>query len=43
MKAYRKSNELGINYNLFFLGEPSKKIQNILDAIKALNSIEKIE
>lgn len=43
LTAYKKAQERGLNYLLFSLGEPLKKTQNLLEAAKNLDSIEKIE
>lgn len=43
LNAYKKASESGLNYLLFSLGEPLKKTQNLLEAAKKLDSIEKIE
>jgi len=43
IKAHKKAKELNLPYTIFSFGEPSKKIINMIEAIKSLSSIEKIE
>jgi hypothetical protein len=43
VKASKKAKEFGLNYILLSLGEPLKKTNNLIEAIKFLNNIEKIE
>lgn len=43
INAYKKAEDLGLDYKIISLGEASKKVTNILEAAKKLNSIEKIE
>jgi len=43
LNAYKKSEERKMNYMIFSLGEPPKKTQNLIDAAKKLDSIEKID
>ena len=43
IKANKKSLELNLSYIIFSLGEPSKKLNNLIEAVKNLSSIEKIE
>ncbi|MEA3414113.1 MAG: hypothetical protein U9Q99_01125 [Nanoarchaeota archaeon] len=42
LNAHKKALQEGLNYNLLSLGEPTKKTTNFIEAIKNLNSIEKI-
>ena len=41
--AYKKAEERKMNYSVFSFGELPKKTQTFIDAMKSLNSIEKIE
>lgn len=43
LNAYKKASEYNLNFIIFSLGEPTKKMQNIIEASKKLSSIEKIE
>jgi hypothetical protein len=43
LKAHKKAAEEDLNYQILSLGEPDKKTTTFIEAIKALNSIEKIE
>jgi len=43
IKAYKKANELNLNYILLSLGTPLKKFNNLITAIKRLTKIEKID
>jgi len=43
IKAHKKAKENNLPYILLSLGEPTKKLQSFIDAIKALDSREKIE
>ncbi|MFZ1970583.1 MAG: hypothetical protein WAU65_00155 [Candidatus Nanoarchaeia archaeon] len=43
INAYKKSQELKLPYKILILGEPLKKLDNLIDAIKDLKSIEKVE
>jgi len=43
IKANKKSLDLNLPYIIFSLGEPSKKLNNLIEAVKNLSSIEKIE
>src|SRR3989339_318467 len=42
-KAYKKSQELNLNFTILSKGEPTKKLINFIEAIKHLENIEKIE
>ena len=42
-EAYKKAEETGMEYSVLSMGETPKKISNIVDAVKKINSIEKIE
>ncbi len=42
-KANKKASEYGLEYVIFCLGEPLKKLSNLIDAINNLDKIEKIE
>ncbi len=42
-KAYKKSSELEIPYKIISFGEPLKRVNNLINAIKHLKDIEKIE
>jgi hypothetical protein len=42
LKAYRKSQESNLNYSIISIGEPSKKLSNIIEASRNLNEIKKI-
>ncbi|HTZ41723.1 MAG TPA: hypothetical protein VMC07_00750 [Candidatus Omnitrophota bacterium] len=43
MNSYKKSQELGLPYEIIFLGEPLKRFENLIEAVKSLKNIEKIE
>ncbi|MDP2672822.1 MAG: hypothetical protein Q8O84_03350 [Nanoarchaeota archaeon] len=43
IKAYKKSSELALEYMILSLGEPSKKLNEFIEAVKGLDGIEKIE
>jgi len=40
--AHKKALEYNLNYMVYSLGEPTKTIQNLIEAIKNLNKLEKI-
>lgn len=42
IKANKKSQELGLPYNILSLGEPSKKISDLINAAKNLTGIQKM-
>lgn len=42
-KAYKKSSELDLPYKILALGEPLKKLDNLIEAIKDLQGIEKVD
>lgn len=42
-KAYKKSAELQIPYKILALGEPLKKLDNLIEAIKDLQGIERVD
>ena len=41
--AHKKAKEKGLKYIIFTFGEPAKKTTNLIDAVKDLSLIEKIE
>jgi hypothetical protein len=41
--AYKKANEYNLPYIIFSLGEPTKKMNNFIEAIKNMSEMEKIE
>jgi len=43
IKTHKKAQELGLKYQILSLGEPSKKLDNLINAIKDLSEIEKIQ
>lgn len=43
INANKKAEELGLKYIILSLGEPSKKVKEMIDAMKNLSGIEKIE
>jgi len=43
LKAGKKASELNLSYIILSLGEPLKKLNNLIDAVKNLSAIEKIE
>ena len=43
IKAYKKSSELNLPYIILSLGEPNKKMNEFIKAVKNLEGIEKIE
>ena len=43
IKAYKKSSELALEYIILSLGEPAKKMNEFIEAVKKLDGIEKIE
>ena len=42
-KAHKKSQELNLKYSILSLGDTSKKLENLIDALKDLSNIEKIQ
>jgi hypothetical protein len=42
-KVYKKIADQNLKYSLLSLGEPAKKTENLIEAIKKLNEIKKIE
>jgi hypothetical protein len=43
LNAHKKASEENMAYNIFSMGEPSKKIKDWISAIKSLSEIDKIE
>ena len=43
LKCYKKAKEEKLPYKIFSLGKQTKKITNLIEAIKALDNVEKIE
>ncbi len=43
IKAYKKALELNLSYKILGLGEPLKKLEELIKAAKSLQNIEKIE
>ncbi len=43
INAHKKANEMEIGYKILCLGEPLKKLDNLINATKTLKGIEKIE
>ncbi|MBI2004077.1 hypothetical protein HYS72_01300 [Candidatus Pacearchaeota archaeon] len=43
IKAYKKSSELKLNFMILSFGEPNKKLNEFIEAVKKLDGIEKIE
>ena len=43
IKAYKKSLELALEYIILSLGEPAKKMNEFIEAVKKLDGIKKIE
>ena len=43
IKASKKASELGLRYIILSLGEPLKKLNNLIEAVQNLSGIEKIE
>ena len=43
IKAHKKSQDLGLPYLIFSLGEPAKKTSNLIEALKNLSGWEKVE
>lgn len=43
LKANKKSSEIKLPYSILFLGEPSKKLSELISAVKNLSSISKLE
>jgi len=43
LKAHKKASESGSKYSILSLGEPAKKLQDLISAIKDISDIEKIE
>jgi hypothetical protein len=43
VKASRKAEEFGLKYSIFSLGEPLKKLNSFIDAIRNLSEIEKLD
>lgn len=42
-KAHKKSQELNLKYSILSLGDTSKKLENLIDALKDLSNIEKMQ
>lgn len=43
IKAHKRAVELGLGYTILSLGEPIKKLSNLIEAIRNLSDIEKLE
>ena len=43
IRANKKSSELNLPYTIISRGEPSKKLQELIEAAKNLSNIQKIE
>jgi hypothetical protein len=43
IKSYKKASELNLRYIILSLGDPLKKLNNFIEAIQNLDTIEKIE
>ncbi|MEK6845070.1 MAG: hypothetical protein AABX44_02320, partial [Nanoarchaeota archaeon] len=43
IKAYKKSSELNLEYTILSLGEPAKKMNEFIEAVKKLDEIKRIE
>ena len=43
IEASKKAQELELNYSILSFGEPSKPINNFIEAIKGLNEIKRVE
>lgn len=43
LKAYKKALELNLEYSIFSFGEPPKKISTLIEALKKLSEIRKID
>lgn len=43
INSYKKSQNKGLKYKILFLGEPVKKLDTLISAIKELKSMEKVE
>jgi len=43
INAYKKASELSLTYILLSMGEPLKKIKNLIEAASSLSSMEKLE
>ncbi len=43
IKAHKRASEINLPYTILSLGEPTKKIQNFIHAIKDLSGLEKIK
>ncbi len=43
LKAHKKASENKMKYSIFFLGEPSKKLMDLIFAVKDLSRIDKIK
>jgi len=43
IKAHKKASDLNLHYLILSLGEPLKKLSNLIEAVKSLDGIEKIE
>ncbi len=43
IKANKQAKEIGLPYTILSLGEPTKKIQNLIEAAKNLSKIEKLK
>lgn len=42
-KAYKKSSDLNMDYMIISFGDPLKRLENLIEAVKNLKSIEKIK
>ncbi|MEN7982199.1 MAG: hypothetical protein ABFQ65_02015 [Nanoarchaeota archaeon] len=43
IKANKKATEMGLNYTILSFGEPAKKLQKLIDAVKNLSKIKKLK
>ena len=43
IKAHKKAKDLGLSYVILSLGDAPKKVESLMEALKTLNSIEKID
>lgn len=43
LKAYKKASDEKMPYSILSLGEPAKKLSDLIEAIKELSELDKIE
>ena len=43
LKAYKKASEYKLQYIILSLGDPPKKLENLIEAIRKLSGIDKLD